>query len=81
MGKIDEKFISGLTKVGSRGQIVIPAEIRKKMGLKRGDHLFVFYHSRNRFINLMKADQLDQMFKRIINQISQLKKLRKNFNK
>lgn len=30
-----------VTKLGERGQVVIPQEFRKSMGLKTGDKLFV----------------------------------------
>ena len=35
-------FCHGITTLGERGQIVIPQEARKKMGLKQKDKLFVF---------------------------------------
>ncbi len=35
----------GSTTVGERGQIVLPAEMRKKHGIKPGDKLLVISHS------------------------------------
>ncbi len=39
--KKDEQFY-GTATVGEKGQIVIPAEARESMGLKKGDKLLVF---------------------------------------
>jgi AbrB family looped-hinge helix DNA binding protein len=40
-GPESEQFY-GTTTVGERGQVVIPAEARKAMGIKKGDKLLVF---------------------------------------
>lgn len=32
------------TTIGERGQVVIPASIRERMGLKAGDRMVVFVH-------------------------------------
>lgn len=39
--KNDEQFY-GATTLGEKGQVVIPAEAREAMGLKKGDKLLVF---------------------------------------
>lgn len=39
--KNDEQFY-GTTTLGEKGQVVIPAEARKSMGIKKGDKLLVF---------------------------------------
>ena len=39
--KNGEQFY-GTTTLGERGQVVIPAEARKSMGIKKGDKLLVF---------------------------------------
>lgn len=39
--KNNEQFY-GATTVGEKGQVVIPAEAREAMGLKKGDKLLVF---------------------------------------
>ncbi|MES2135142.1 MAG: AbrB/MazE/SpoVT family DNA-binding domain-containing protein [Patescibacteria group bacterium] len=37
-----QKEFYGATTVGAKGQVVIPAEARKAMGLKEGEKLLVF---------------------------------------
>lgn len=39
--KNSEQFF-GTTTVGEKGQVVIPAEARESMGIKKGDKLLVF---------------------------------------
>lgn len=39
-----EEFFYGAVTVGERGQVVIPVEARKRMGVHPGDKLLVFGH-------------------------------------
>jgi len=41
MNKRSNSLCCGSVKVGSRGQIVIPLDVRKKFGIKEGDSLLV----------------------------------------
>jgi len=56
--KNGEQFY-GATKVGEKGQIVIPAEAREAMGLKKGEKLLVFGMGRD-MIALSKLSQVEQ---------------------
>lgn len=56
--------VCGTTTVGERGQVVIPAEIRKQMNLKTGDKLLVF-NKFNQMVCLIKADSLDGFFDKV----------------
>lgn len=70
--------VSGTTTIGERGQVVIPAEIRKVMNLKTGDKLLVFCKF-EKFIGLIKAVDLDQFLEKITGHVNEkLEKLRKN---
>ena len=40
--KINKKPRLGITTVGEKGQVVIPADIRTALGLKKGEKLLVF---------------------------------------
>jgi len=59
-----DKF-HGLTVVGARGQIVIPAAARKELGLKSGDQLLVVSKF-GKLLALVKADQLEAVLKSIL---------------
>lgn len=49
----------GSTKVGTRGQIVLPIELRKKLNIKKGELLFVVEN--NSCIKIMRSDIVDKM--------------------
>ena len=55
----------GITSVGERGQVVIPADIRTKMNLKKGDKLLVFARGSN-FIGILRADEMKEHLKEIL---------------
>ncbi len=42
MGKKDVEQFYGTATIGEKGQMVIPSEARKAMGLKKGDKLLAF---------------------------------------
>jgi len=55
----------GSTTVGERGQIVLPAEMRKKHGIKHGDKLLVISNplpNGGWAIMLMESSMLNQFF-------------------
>jgi len=70
----------GVTKIGARGQIVIPAKARADLKLKEGDQLLVF--GRHRFIGLVKSDDIrdlvDQLTRRMSQGTEELKKWKKS---
>ena len=54
MISMNKKKCYGSTKVGSRGQIVIPIELREKLDIKEGEILFVVEN--NNTIEIVKAE-------------------------
>jgi len=56
----------GTVKVGDRGQIVIPAEARKELGIKPGDLLFVMSGRNRRGIAMIKADAMRALAEKIM---------------
>ncbi|MBU5557659.1 MAG: AbrB/MazE/SpoVT family DNA-binding domain-containing protein [Candidatus Aenigmatarchaeota archaeon] len=53
----------GSTKVGSRGQIVIPQEVREKFNIKTGDLLLVVENGSH--IKLLKQDILTKIVEKL----------------
>ena len=51
----------GAVTMGERGQVVIPAEARKKHGLRRGDKLLVFRHPHVRGMVLARLDDVQAL--------------------
>lgn len=49
----------GTVTVGTKGQIVIPAEARKKLGIEPGEKLLV-YTTYDKIVGLIRADDIDE---------------------
>ncbi len=49
----------GSVKVGSKGQVVLPIDIRKKFNIKEGEILFVLDNDTH--IKIMKSDVLKKL--------------------
>jgi antitoxin PrlF len=57
--------IEDIIKVSSKGQIVIPREIRKKLGVKGGEKLLVFTRDGDILLRKAKELSLDDIAERI----------------
>lgn len=57
------KKLYGTATVGTKGQVVIPAEAREAMGIETGDKLYVF--GSDHFVGLLKEEQFREMLDRI----------------
>lgn len=84
----------GTTTLGARGQLVIPAEARKDLGLKPGDRIMVM-GKLNKMLGLIRSDELggvldmmmdhfsdkstsEQIRQRAIKELTKLKKVHKD---
>ena len=54
-----EKFV-GISKVGEKGQIVIPKEAREMFDIKSGDSIIVLC-DKSKVIALLKADAIEDL--------------------
>ena len=54
-----DKYV-GISKVGEKGQIVIPKEARDMFDIKPGDSIIVLC-DRNKGIALLKADEIEDL--------------------
>ena len=54
-----DKFI-GISRVGEKGQIVIPKEARDMFGIKSGDSIIVLC-DKEKGIALLKADEIEDL--------------------
>ena len=64
----------GSVTVGERGQLVIPAELRKALNIKSGDQLMVFAKLDKKVVSLMPSKDFSQFLERAAKIISQLEK-------
>ena len=62
----------GTATIGERGQIVIPAELRKAIGIKSGDQLIVFAKPDKKIISLMPSKDFSAFLERASKLISKL---------
>jgi len=72
--KIHKRMVSqdklyGTTTVGARGQVVIPADARKDLGLKPGDQLMVMGKF-GKALGLIKTDEMESFVKVIMENLS-----------
>jgi len=71
--------VYGTVTVGERGQLVIPAQLRKILNIKSGDQLMVFAKPDKRIINLMPSKDFSKFLQRAAKVISKLeRKISKN---
>ncbi len=62
--KQEESFIFDISSLNSRGQVVIPAKIRRKAKLKKGDRLLTMV-TKDETIVLMKEEQFFERIKNL----------------
>ncbi|MHB0913557.1 MAG: AbrB/MazE/SpoVT family DNA-binding domain-containing protein [Armatimonadota bacterium] len=55
----------GTVTVGERGQVVIPAEARKKLGINAGDTLFALSHPSGDGLALFKIDAMREFLEHL----------------
>ena len=61
-----KEFECGTVKVGERGQIVIPKQIRDELGINAGDNLIVL-GNKEEGIQIILANSLEELATTIIN--------------
>lgn len=70
--KIKNQFLHlaclGTAKIGGRGQVVIPSEVRRALKLKAGDKLFAFV-VHGKVLTMIKTDAMDHFFTDISNKM------------
>lgn len=55
---LHDKKLYGTATVGSKGQIVIPAEAREELGLVAGDRLYIAGSASKKVLFCLKEEQL-----------------------
>jgi AbrB family looped-hinge helix DNA binding protein len=57
--------IEDIIKVSSKGQVVIPREVRKKLGVKGGEKLLVLTHNGDILLRKTKEVSIEDIAKKI----------------
>ena len=71
VAKIKGKVYGAVT-VGEKGQVVIPAELRKNFNVKPGDKLIVF--AKHEMIGLIPAQEFDSFLSQAAEMLAKFKK-------
>lgn len=67
-----DKKLYGTATIGTKGQVVIPAEARKELDLKEGDKLYVIGSEKGHFIGLVKEEQLRKLISKLTGNVETL---------
>jgi len=65
----------GSATVGPKGQMVIPVNVRKELGIDTGTTLLLFTGPQSRMLVLLPADVMEHMLGRMSEQVSRFEKL------
>lgn len=60
-----DKKLYGTATVGTKGQVVIPADAREALGIVPGDRLYVVGSEKGQFVGFIKEDQLRRMIEHL----------------
>lgn len=74
-----EHKLYGSVTVSPRGQVVIPANARKELGINGGDTLLAFNAPRIEGLVLLKAEALEQMLTMMGEHVAELEKQLKRY--
>ena len=67
-----EALFFGTATVGDRGQVVIPADARKKLGIHPGDKVLVLQHPHSNGIVLCKIDAMREVFSSFLEDLARI---------
>jgi AbrB family looped-hinge helix DNA binding protein len=71
----------GTTTVGTKGQVVIPAEARQSLDIKPGDKLFVASFGEKKALGLIPADSLESLMRIIGERLESLREVHEDHKK
>lgn len=69
MGIMHNKRLYGTATVGTKGQIVIPADAREELGIKAGDRLYIVNAMHGSGIVCLKEEMLESMVQQLTAQV------------
>jgi len=65
----------GTAVLGPRGQVVIPVEARKELGIDTGDKLLVFGHPGGRGLTFIKVEAVEELLNIMSSRLDEVTKL------
>lgn len=70
------KKLYGTATVGSKGQVVIPANAREELNVQAGDRLYVVGSVESGFLGLLKEESLERMVEHLTAQAESFRALK-----
>ncbi len=70
-----EHAFLGTATVGERGQVAIPAEARRAIGIKPGNKLLFFSGPNQSGLHMVKAEELGRLVKHLTNKAQTIEQL------
>lgn len=77
MGTPGSKKLYGTATVGTKGQIVIPADAREELGIEPGDRLYVLGSMHRSGVVLLKEDMIEHIVEQMSAQIEGIREAKK----
>jgi AbrB family looped-hinge helix DNA binding protein len=71
-----KKKLYGVATVGTKGQVVIPADARDELGIKTGDKLYVANAGKGGVV-FLKEDMLESLIAKMTDQIEDFREFKK----
>lgn len=63
------KKLYGIATVGTKGQIVIPADAREELGISSGDRLYVIGSPEAKIIGLLNEEAFETIMQTLVTQV------------
>lgn len=76
-----DKKLYGTATVGTKGQLVIPAEAREELNIKPGDRLYIAGSPSKKALFCLKEEQLREMIEHFTNNLENAKNIINGLNK
>ena len=70
-----DKKLYGTATVGTKGQVVIPADARESLNIQPGDRLYVVGSEKAQWVGFLKEDQLRALVESLTDNIEQYRSI------
>jgi AbrB family looped-hinge helix DNA binding protein len=71
-----DKKLYGTSTVGTKGQIVIPADAREQLGIDHGDRLYVIGSPQSGVVVLLKEDKIESFIEKMNLQVEEFRAIK-----
>jgi len=70
------KKLYGTATVGTKGQVVIPADAREELNIQSGDRLYVIGSPESKVIGFIKEEQLEAFIEKLNLSVDNLRRIK-----